>query len=73
MNCILWVTESHTLPTILPPFSFCPPASSLLLLLSLKHQEIASVKHSFMIQVPVYCENRFTFQIQLENEIHTLT
>ena len=46
---------------------------SLLHLLSLKHQEIASVKHSFIIQVPVYCENRFTFQIQLENEICTLT
>ena len=45
---------------------------SLLCLLSMKHQEIASVKHSFIIQVPVYCENRFTFQIQLENEILTL-
>ena len=31
------------------------------LLLALKHQEIASVKHSFIIQVPVYCENRFIY------------
>ena len=46
---------------------------SLLCLLSMKHQEIASVKHSFIIQVPVYCENRFTFQIQLENEFSTFT
>ena len=46
---------------------------SLLCLLSMKHQEIAPVKHSFIIQVPLYCENRFTFQIQLENEIRTLT
>ena len=46
---------------------------SLLCLLSLKHQEIASVKHSSIIQVLVYGENRFIFQIQLENEIHTLT
>ena len=47
------------------------PSSLLLCLLSLKFQEIVSVKHSFTMQV--YCENRFTFQIQLENEIHTLT
>ena len=30
-------------------------------LLALKHQEIACVKHSFIIQVPVYCENRFIY------------
>ena len=47
------------------------PSSLLLRLLSLKFQEIVSVKHSFTMQV--YCENRFTFQIQLENEIRTLT
>ena len=47
------------------------PSSLLLRLLSLKFQEIVSVKHSFTVQV--YCENRFTFQIQLENEIRTLT
>ena len=47
------------------------PSSVLLHLLSLKFQEIVSVKHSFTMQV--YCENRFTFQIQLENEICTLT
>ena len=46
-------------------------ASLLLPLLSLKCQEIVSVKHSFIVQV--YCENRFTFQIQLEDEILTLT
>ena len=46
-------------------------ASLLLLLLSLKCQEIVSVKHSFTVQV--YCENRFTFQIQLEDYIRTLT
>ena len=46
-------------------------ASFLLLLLSLKCQEITSVKYSFIVQV--YCENRFTFQIQLEDEICTLT
>ena len=40
-------------------------------LLSLKCQEIASVKYSFIVQV--YCENRFTFLIQLEDEIRTLT
>ena len=37
------------------------PSSLLLRLLSLKHQEIASVKHSFITQVPVYCENRFIY------------
>ena len=47
------------------------PSSLLLRLLSLKFQEIISVKYSFTMQV--YCENRFTFQIQVENEIHTLT
>ena len=47
------------------------PSSLLLRLLSLKFQEIVSVKHSFTMQV--YCENRFTFQIQLENEIRALT
>ena len=46
-------------------------ASLLLPLLSLKFQEIVSVKHSLIVQV--YCENRFTFQIQLEDEILTLT
>ena len=40
-------------------------------LFPLKCQEIVSIKHSFTVQV--YCENRFTFQIQLENEICTLT
>ena len=45
--------------------------SLLLLLLSLKCQEIVSVKHLFTVQV--YCENRFTFQIQLEDEIRTFT
>ena len=30
-------------------------------LLSLKHEEIACVKHSFIIQVLVYCENRFIY------------
>ena len=35
------------------------PPSLLLPLLSLKCQEIASVKYSFIVQV--YCENRFTF------------
>ena len=40
-------------------------ASLLLLLLSLKCQETVSVKHSFTVQV--YCANKFTFQIQLEN------
>ena len=47
------------------------PFSLLLRLLSQKFQEIVSVKHSFTMQV--YCENRFTFQIQLENEIRLLT
>ena len=47
------------------------PSSLLLHLLSLKFQEIVSVKYSFTMQL--YCENRFTFQIQLENEIRTLT
>ena len=47
------------------------PSSLLLRLLSLKFQEIVSVKHSFTMQV--YCENGFTFQIQLENEVRTLT
>ena len=42
---------------LLLPSSFL----SLLCLLSLKHQEIASVKHSFIIQVAVYCENRFIY------------
>ena len=46
-------------------------ASLLLLLLSQKCQKIVSVKHSFTVQV--YCENNFTFQIQLEDEICTLT
>ena len=35
-------------------------ASLLLLLLSLKCQEIVSVKYSFIVQV--YCENRFIYQ-----------
>ena len=30
-------------------------------LFTLKDQEIASVKHSFITQVPVYCENRFIY------------
>ena len=30
-------------------------------LFTLKDQEIASVKHSFIIQVLVYCENRFIY------------
>ena len=47
------------------------PSSLLLCLLSLKFQEVVSVKHSFTLQV--YCGHRFTFQIQLENEIRTLT
>ena len=47
------------------------PSSLLLHLLSLKCQEIASVKYSFIVQV--YCENRFTFKNQLEDEIRTLT
>ena len=46
-------------------------ASLLLLLLSLKCQEIVSVKYSFIVQV--YCENSFTFQIQLEDEICKFT
>ena len=46
-------------------------ASLLLLLLSLKCQEIVTVKYSFIVQV--YCENSFTFQIQLEDEICKLT
>ena len=54
----------HLLPCCLTALQSAP-------LLSLKCQEIVSVKHSFTVQV--YCENRFTFQIQLENEIRTLT
>ena len=34
-------------------------ASLLLLLLSLKYQEIVSVKYSFIVRV--YCENRFIY------------
>ena len=44
---------------------------SLLCLLSLKYQEIVSVKYSFIVLV--YCENRLTFQIQLKDEIRKLT
>ena len=44
---------------------------SLPLFLSLKHQEIASVKHSFITQVPVYCENRFIYQKM--KYVHALT
>ena len=47
------------------------PSSLLLHLLLLKFQKFVSVKHLFTVQV--YCENRFTFQIQLEDEIHMLT
>ena len=65
---ITYLTRNSTSLLLLPSSLL-----SLLCLLSLKHQEIASVKHSFIIQVLVYCENRFTFQIQLENEIRTLT
>ena len=39
-------------------------------LLALKHQEITSVKHSFVIQVPVYCDIQIYL---LENEIRTRT
>ena len=44
---------------------------SVLRLLSLKYQEIVSVKYSFIVLV--YCENRLTFQIQLKDEIRKLT
>ena len=39
-------------------------------LFALKDQEIASVKHSFIIQVPVYCEKKIYL---LEDEIRTCT
>ena len=57
-------TFLHLLPCHLTSLQSTP-------LLSLKYQEITSVKYSFIVQV--YCENRFTFQIQLEDEICTLT
>ena len=63
---ITYLSRNSASLLLLPSSLVC-----LLHLLSLKYQEIVSVKYSFIVLA--YCENRLTFEIQLKDEIRKLT